>query len=334
MKTRTSTARQNILLTGSTGFAGRYAVKRLSKDGHRVYCLVRSRRKLQSEEGAEIIEIPNPEKTAATEYKRIFEEHKITAVVHIAAIRGENRGVSWSRYLEVNVEWTKNLAQAFLDAEVDHDKFVYTSSVGVYGTIPQCSMAPEETVYNPDGAYHRSKVLAEKELLELQTNSGLPLIILRPTIIYGNQDVGFLYKVSKLMKKKYFPLSGANPIIHLLDAELLADVYAEIVAADYKSTPHVFNVADREPIKIQTLTQYISKSMDARSLKVPSFVFTTLRKLCAFSSQYSVSLKLISKSWSYNVDTLYGTFNLKSMGTIQALDKKYFVWYNGAEHIG
>ena len=61
-----------------------------------------------------MIEVENPEKLKVMDLKRIIEENEITTILHIAGIRGENRKVSWSEYLEVNVFWTKNLAFAFL----------------------------------------------------------------------------------------------------------------------------------------------------------------------------------------------------------------------------
>ena len=96
-------------------------------------------------------------------------------------------------------------------------------------------------------------MIAEKELLELELSSDLPLIILRPTIIYGNEDLGFLYKFFRLMRKKVFPLCGSNPRLHLLDVELLADTYAELVKWNYKPSHCIFNVGDREPVDIAKL---------------------------------------------------------------------------------
>jgi nucleoside-diphosphate-sugar epimerase len=332
--------RQKILLTGGTGFAGRYAVKRLIEDGYSVYALVRDKDRLQKVLGKDfqqgllnVIQLENSEKTPISKLKQLIEEHEITTIIHAAGIVGEHK-IPWDQYFDVNVAWTKNLALAFLEANVNHDLFIFTSSVGVYGTIPKHVPADEDTPYNPDGKYHKSKVMAEKELLELQSSSNLPLIILRPTILYGNGDRGFLLKLFKLMEKKRFPLCTGNPSIHLLDVELLADVYAQLVSVNPRPTRCIFNVGDVGPTRIRELAGYIAKCMDAGYLKVPSFVFSLLIKLVRFNSQYSVSLKLISRSWFYNVDRLYGTFNFKAPDTIDSLDKKYIEWYKGAGDVG
>lgn len=332
---------QHVLVTGGTGFAGRYAIKRLVNDGHCVYALVRSKEKLLGilgksffeQNALNVIELENPEKLTVPDLRCIIEDNQITTIVHIAGIVGEHK-ISWNKYFEVNVMWTKNLALAFLDANVNHGKFVFTSSVGVYGTIPKKVPAGEDTPYNPDGSYHKSKVLAEEALLGLKSSANLPLTILRPTILYGTEDKGFLYKFFRLMGKKIFPFCRSNPRIHLLDVEVLADTYAELVKLDSNPACCIFNVGDSEPVVIEEVARYIEKSMDAGYLKVPSFVFALLTKLSAFNRQYSVSLKLISRSWFYNVNNLYKTFDFEAVDTIQSLDTKYIAWYKGAGDIG
>jgi nucleoside-diphosphate-sugar epimerase len=331
--------RQKILLTGGTGFAGRHTIKRLLDDGHVVCALVRESEKLLKSLGhyesdlLKVVENNSPEKASISDLRRLMEDNEITTIIHIAALVGEHK-ISWDRYFEVNVLWTKNLAVAFLEANINQNRFIFTSSVGVYGTIPKCVPADEDTPYSPDGSYHKSKVFAEKELLGLQSNSNLPLIILRPTILYGNGDRGFLFKVSKLIARKRFPLSNRNPYIHLLDVKLLADVYAKLVGLDGRPTSSIFNVGDSGPVRIGELIQSIVKSMNGGYMKVPSFVFDFLSKLSVFNRQYSVSLKLISRSWFYRVDKLYDKFNLNALDTIPSLEKKYIEWYKGAADVG
>jgi hypothetical protein len=137
-----------------------------------------------------------------------------------------------------------------------------------------------------------------------------------------------------LMSKKIFPFCKSDPCIHLLDVGLLAETYAELVNRSNIPEHGIFNVGDIHPVKISELSEYILRSINGGYLAVPSFVFSFLDKLVAFNRQYSISLKLISKSWFYSVDRLYETFSLESMDTLQTLDKKYITWYKGAGKTG
>jgi nucleoside-diphosphate-sugar epimerase len=324
------------LVTGGTGFAGSHIVRRLAEKGCHVFALVRNKERLTKVLGKGFLQeknitpllTKNPTELTSTDFRKIIEQNNITTVIHVAALVGEHWKIPWKKYFEVNVSWTKNLALAFLDADVSHNKFVFTSTVGVYGTIPRCVPADEETPYNPDGKYHKSKMLAEKELLKLKSYSNLPLIIFRPTIMYGNEDRGFLHKIFRLAGKKMFPLCSSDPNIHLLDVEILAETCSKLINRE-KTKCYIFNLCDNEPVKIKKLLEFIKSSMDAGYLTIPSHVFLALNKVFAFNRRYSISLKLISKNWFYNVDRLYKTFGLRPTDTIQTLKKKYLAWYRG-----
>lgn len=329
--------KQKILVTGGTGFAGRYAIKKLVNQGHCVFALVRSKEKLANAVGRpvmeqsclKVVETENPVKLQLGDLRDLIEKNKITTIVHVAALAREYSSTPWNDYFETNVVWTRSLALAFLHAKVNHNKFIFTSSVGVYGTIPSITPADEETPYNPDGKYHKSKMLAEQELLKLQTNSNLPLVILRPSIMYGVGDFGFLYKIFRLSKKKMYPLSTNNPRFHMLDVETLAEVYVKLV--EQENPPYTtFNVSDKEPVEAKTLVNFVKSSTPSSTyLKIPSSIFSLFKALSVFNAQRSITFKLINESWAYNVERLYQTLSFESRNIIDNLQEKYLSWYTG-----
>jgi nucleoside-diphosphate-sugar epimerase len=328
--------KQNILITGGTGFAGRYAIKRLLSGGHNIFALVRSSEKLTNvlgqevigQNGLKIIENGLAEKSSTDHIKKLIEELQITTIVHIGALAREYSSTPWNDYFETNVTWTRNLASAFLEANVNHDKFVYTSTVGVYGTIPLSTPADEETPYNPDGKYHKSKMLAEQELLKLKSESNLPLVIVRPSIMYGVGDFGFLYKIFKLSKKKVYPLSSNNPQFHMLDVETLAEVYARLIEQQNPAYD-ILNVCDKEPIAAKTLLNFIKTSTQSSYLTVPSSFFSLLKAISRLNAQRSITFKLINESWCYDVRRLHQTIRFEPKNTIGNLEGKYLTWYEG-----
>jgi nucleoside-diphosphate-sugar epimerase len=333
----TNLTKHKILVTGGTGFAGKYAIRELVDHGHSVFALVRSKEKLASAVGQpfvqqanlKVIEIENPEKLQAQDFKNLLEKNDMTTIVHIAALAREYSGTPWTDYFETNVLWTKNLALAFLDAKINRNKFIFTSSVGVYGTIPQHTPADEQTPYNPDGKYHKSKMLAEQELLKLQSESNLPLVILRPSIMYGVGDFGFLYKMFSLSKKKIYPLSSRNPRFHMLDVERLAEVYAKMVEQE-NSPCGIFNVSDQESVEAKTLVNFIKTSAPPSNyLKIPSSIFSFFKVLSRFNAQRSITFKLINESWFYNVERLNQTLGFESKNVVGNLQEKYLSWYTG-----
>lgn len=316
---------ETILVTGGTGFLGRYVIKRLVADGHRVYALVRDEKRCASifehdfrqEKALHTIVIHNPTDLASTYYARLIEQYNVNTVVHVAGIVGDYWNVPWNEYFRTNVHWTSNLAQGFLTAKVNHNKFFFTSTAGVYGTIPKTNPALEELEYNPDGHYHKSKVLAEKLLRNLQVQKGLPLLIFRPTTLYGSGDKGFLCKIFGLIRKGVFPLVECVNI-HLLDVRTLVDVYSEAILKDSMSYS-IFNVADAYPVTMQALASYIKERVGGNFLKVPKGVFTVFTKLLGNDSEFSIKLELLSKSRSYGLQRLEKSFRCKLGKTINNL---------------
>jgi nucleoside-diphosphate-sugar epimerase len=320
------------LVTGGTGFAGSHIVRRLAEKGHHVFALVRNKERLIKVLGKGFLQeknitpllMKNPTELTSTDFRKIIEQNNITTVVHNAAIVGDHWRIPWTEYYQVNVAWTESLARGFINADVDHNKFLFTSTVGVYGTIPEKLPADEKTGYKPDGKYHKSKVLAEKKLIKLRNQRNLPLLIFRLSTIYGDGDHGFLYKIFKLVRKRIFPLINSNFRIHLLDVKTLANVYSNAL---YEKTLDyfIFNIADDEPVDMQTLIRHIKKTTDGGYIIVPVNIFRILTKLFGTHNAYSIKLKLISQNRYYALQRLR-SFKCNLGQTIANLEK-YHKWY-------
>ena len=310
------------MLTGSTGFVGMNVARKLAEK-HNVFCIVRDKKKFNRVLGGDMIPIVvnHPEKQESGFYSKIIEENNIDSVIHIGAITGE-KNYSWEQYLATNVSWTKNLAVGFLNASVDHKKFIFMSTVGVYGTIPKKLPADEKTVYNPDGKYHNSKVMSEKELIKLDERFSFPLIILRPTIMYGFMDYGFLYKISNLIRRRKF-LMCKNTIIHLLDVEKVSEVCSLILESNITG---IFNICDDKPIHMRDLIKYVAELNNGGYHNVPKQLFDLLKIIPRES--FRIKLKLISSSWYYSNSKIKSALNIEFGNTMDNL-KKYEKWYGG-----
>jgi dihydroflavonol-4-reductase len=89
---------------------------------------------------------------------------------------------------ETNVQGTKNILNAALDAGIE--KVVYTSTESTIG-VPPDSLGSEEHVSAIDnlyGDYKKSKLLAERVALKM-AEQGLPVTIVNPTMPIGPWDI-------------------------------------------------------------------------------------------------------------------------------------------------
>jgi nucleoside-diphosphate-sugar epimerase len=208
---------KKVLVTGASGFTGSHLARLLVQSGHRVRALVRRTSALdllEDEAGREVERFPGDLSDAVSLLKAVSGMER---VFHIAAVYREAK-LPDSRYRDVNVEGTRRLAEAAL-AE-GGIPFLYCSTCGVHGEVEP--PADETAPYNPGDIYQETKVEAEKLLLALHRDRGLPVVILRPVGIYGPGDRRFL-KLFRGVARRRFPLIGSGQVLyHLTHVEDVA----------------------------------------------------------------------------------------------------------------
>lgn len=128
-----------------------------------------------------------------------------SAIIHLAAEhRDDVRPLS--RYDDVNSVGTKNVCIAASDRAVD--TIVFTSSVAVYGFAPIGT--GEDGEIKPFNAYGRTKYEAEQWLRSWQAEEPLrrSLSIIRPTVVFGEQNRGNVYNLLRQIASGRFVMVG------------------------------------------------------------------------------------------------------------------------------
>ena len=204
-----------VLVTGASGFTGSHLARQLAEAGHQVRVLTRPSSSLDAVEGlsAERVEgdLRDPESLRRA-------VSGVAGVFHIAAVYREAK-LPDRLYYDINVEGTRRLAEAALSAGCEI--FLYCSTCGVHGEIAE-PPADEGAPYRPGDVYQRTKLEAEKLLLELHRRRGLPAVILRPVGIYGPGDRRFL-KLFRGIARGRFPMIGSGEVLyHLTHVEDVA----------------------------------------------------------------------------------------------------------------
>lgn len=159
-----------VLVTGASGFIGRYLVKKLAERGYEVFALARRNFKI---EFAEVI------RGDITDIESLLPAvSKVDAVFHNAGY-ADDRGKKRDFY-RVNVNGTKNVAEACRMKGVQ--RIVYTSSAGVYGFPNKKEPLTEESPKKPMNAYHKSKLEGENVLKKY---TEMKISVIRPPLVLG-----------------------------------------------------------------------------------------------------------------------------------------------------
>jgi len=164
------------LVTGGAGFIGSHVVRALLAEGARVVVLddLSTGDKSRVPDGVPL-ELASVRDRAALE--RVFAEHGITGVVHIAAKKqvGESVGRPlW--YFEQNVDGLRVLLEAMVAAGVA--RLVFSSSAAVYGS-PDVPEITEDTPCAPQSPYGETKLVGEWLIRDTAAAHGLSYANLR-----------------------------------------------------------------------------------------------------------------------------------------------------------
>jgi len=252
-----------ILVTGASGHLGRRLVARLLEKGEKVRILVHDKDLRIT--GVEIIRGDILDVDAV---KKATEGADV--IYHLAALV-DYGPVPKELMYRVNVIGTKNLLDCSNGAKV-----IYMSSTSVYGSRMRANPATENTPCNPSNYYGKTKLMAERLVLE---KGG---VALRAPVIYGpGFNDGFDFVLSQIRKGKMRIVgSGKNRIqwVHVDDL-----VQALVLAKDKARAGEVYLIAGDE-----TKTQSELFSLLAKYLGSPAPSKTVSAFLANSMARYKV----------------------------------------------
>jgi nucleoside-diphosphate-sugar epimerase len=252
-----------VLVTGGTGFTGKALVRRLIEMGHQVVALdYKEGLKTQEirEWGAEVI------LGSVTDMDIVRRAVEGVEVVHHVAAAFREMDVPESYYYEVNVEGTRNVLQAALDAGVR--KVIYCSTCGVHGNVDH-PPAGEDAPIRPADYYQRTKWEAEPLAREF-FERGLKTTILRPAAIYGPGDPERFFLIFKRVAGGTFPMFGnGRTLYHPLYIDNLVDAFI-LAMEDGKGEGEAYLIADEQYIQIEDLVRRVGKALGI-DVKIPHY---------------------------------------------------------------
>jgi farnesol dehydrogenase len=206
------------LITGATGFIGRYLIRMLLDEGRSVRALVRDPGRLDRDIASRI-EVTTGDLRNGTDFGTVTSG--VHTVLHLAACAR-----AWSRdpfeFNDVNVRVVEHLLEA--SQRNDIERFVHVSTVL---TLPPYRRASVGDSAQRPTAYEETKLAGERRV-ESYAASGLNAVIVHPTRVYGPGPLTDANGVTRVMA---LYMAGRFRV-RLADHDVLANyVHAEDVAA-------------------------------------------------------------------------------------------------------
>lgn len=256
-----------ILLSGATGFIGSSLTQHLHRHG---YTLTAAVRRANDSLPPNVQQIPVSDLLPDTDWTPVLND--VDTIIHLAArahILQDQATVPLAAFRETNTYATLNLAQQAANAGVR--RFIFISSIGVNGN--QTFNKPFSTDNTPDPIepFAISKHEAEIGLRQIAAETGMEVVIIRPSLVYGANAPGNFGQLIKTVARGIpLPLGNIHNQRSLVALPNLIDLITTCI--DHPAAANqTFLVSDGEDLSTTELLQRLSKALGkpARLLPIP-----------------------------------------------------------------
>ncbi|WP_297337036.1 NAD-dependent epimerase/dehydratase family protein [Algoriphagus sp.] len=266
-----------ISVIGGSGFIGTRLCKRFTQSS------------IDFEIIDKVVSKTFPDKTALADvrnYAELFQAITGDVLINLAAEHRDNV-TPISLYDEVNVLGAKKICEI---AEAKNiQRIIFTSSVAVYGFAPINTDESGEINYFND--YGRTKYEAEQVFRSWQSKdpSNRTLTILRPTVVFGEQNRGNVYNLLNQIASGRFMMVGSGENVKSM-------AYVENIAAllqysiNFEAGVHLYNYIDKPDLDMNTLVDLVNKILGKSTklnIKIPYSVGLMMGKSLDFVSSLS-----------------------------------------------
>ena len=253
-----------ILVTGATGFIGSFIVEEALNKGMEVWAAMRKTSSLEYLRDSRIHRI-ELNLSSEDDLKNQLKDHPFDYVVHAA---GVTKCIHQEDFYRINTEGTKNLVNAIRTLKMPLKRFVYLSSLSIFGPIKEQQPYQEITEADtpqPNTAYGKSKLLAEQFLDGINESlkadeEPFPYVILRPTGVYGPREKDYFLMAKSIKGHSDFSVGYKQQDITFVYVQDV--VQAVFLAIDYGKTGRKYFLSDGQVYQSSTFSNLIHQALD------------------------------------------------------------------------
>ena len=280
---------RKFLITGCAGFIGFHLSKRLLSEGFSVVGidnlndyyevnLKKARLELLKEHeefNFILMTIENQ-----NEVERIFSEHDISIVVHLAAQAGVRYSIKNPHvYIQSNLVGFMNILEASRNHKIEH--LLYASSSSVYGANKKMPFSVEDSVDYPISLYAATKKANELMAHTYSHLYDIPTTGLRFFTVYGpwgRPDMALFKFTDAIIKEK--PIQVYNYGNMKRDFTYIDDIIEGIVRlidkipGPIRSTEHtshapykVYNIGNNQPVDLMSFIYVLEQKLERKAKK-------------------------------------------------------------------
>jgi nucleoside-diphosphate-sugar epimerase len=215
-------------------------------------------------------------------------------------------------YRQANVD--SAIAVANASASVGVKRFIFVSSIGVNGNVSARPFKQSDTP-KPQELYAISKLEAETNLRTLSANTGLPIVIVRPPLVYGPDCPGNFARLLRVVQRGFpLPLGSIANQRSFISIRSLAD-FLSVCVTHPKAVNETFLVSDGNDLSTPELIRLIANAMgkDPNLWPFPPTVMKFATRLLGRASIYD----RLAGDLQIDIEHTFETLGWRPVQTVQ-----------------
>ena len=276
-----------ILVTGSEGFVGRVLMRQFIKSDLQVMGIDRIKNS-DFDYDLHCIDLVNPITLDPASYD---------VVIHCAAAKGD-WDISDKEFHDDNVVATENLLNYVRKCDVK--RIIHFSTVAIYSR--DVTDGSERTKIEPDSVYGQTKLDSEILIRKYAEESGIPTVVLRPSVIYGRDNYANMFNlIQQLNRALPFQINPIGITKSHVSVRNVVDVVLRFSDPSYSVNGlEIYNLTERPYYDLNTMISIICNELEVKPPKVnlPIWVVAVPFGILEFFG------KLLKKDTGFTLDRL------------------------------
>ncbi|WP_455673076.1 NAD-dependent epimerase/dehydratase family protein [Phocaeicola sp.] len=328
---------QKILVTGASGFIGSFLVEGGLDKGMKVWAGMRktSSRKYLKDPRIRFAELDFACPGKLVEQLALHKQSHggWDYIIHCA-------GVTKCRNKEAfdkgNYVYTRNFVEALQTLDMVPRQFIYISSLSIFGPIRENDYTPisEQDEAQPNTAYGVSKLKSEHYLQSLKD---FPLVIIRPTGVYGPRERDYFLMVKSIRQHIDFAAGFKRQDLTFIYVKDL--VQAVYLAIECGVKHRAYFVSDGNVYSSRAFSDLIQKELGnpwVIHIKCPLFVLKVVSLLAEFSARCLGKVSTLNRdkykimkqrNWQCDITPLMDELGYRPEYPLDRGVKEIIAWY-------
>ena len=254
-------------------------------------------------------------------------------VIHRAAAKGD-WNISDREFYDDNVVATENLLDYIRKCEVK--KIIHFSTVAIYSR--DVTDGSESTKIEPDAVYGQTKLDSEILIRKYAEESGIPTVILRPSVIYGRNNYANMFNlIQQLNRAIPFQINPVGITKSHVSVRNVVDVVLRFSDPSYSAKGlEIYNLTEYPYYDLDNMVNIICDDLGVESPKVnlpiwlvaiPFGILEFFGKLLKKDTGFTLDrLRKFSSSTHYTSEKLWSKIGKQKYSTESEL-RDMVKWY-------